>query len=62
MSVPLGMQWTYTRYGGFDGFKAVFCGFSSFCIIDFLPNNNYLVYLHMKIIRYGKGYPCAFTA
>lgn len=39
-----------------------FCGFSSFCIIDFLPNDDYLVYLHLKIIRYGKGYPCAFTA
>lgn len=39
-----------------------FGGVSSFCIIDFLPNNDYLVYLYLKIIRYGKGYPCAFTA
>lgn len=34
-----------------------FCGFSSFYIAYFLPNNYYLVYLHLKFIRYGKGYP-----
>ena len=31
---------------GSDGCcMVVFCGLSSFCFIDFLPNNNYLVYL-----------------
>ena len=39
-----------------------FLWLSSFYIIDFIPNNDYLVYLHLKIIRYGKGYPCAFIA